>query len=222
MTKYCPTCPRSSDDTKFVGEFCEHCIIDGVSKSIPDTVQITICRICGKVRMARGFFPYTKSSVAEIIRRGLHSGCTVSAESIEKDRIAHVVFVCPVENTAESVRFSKPITMRFRKQTCMKCSRKRSGYYQAIVQLRGSKNDVLRMERKIDRFLTRRDSFITKAVELHSGKDLYVEDKNKMKLFFDIYKELKSKRTATLAGVKNGKRIYRHTYYVPLDQEKVQ
>lgn len=222
MIKYCPTCPRSSDEARFIGAFCENCIIDGISASIPDTVPITVCRICGKVRTSKGFSSYNPANIAKMIKRELHNECSVSVESIENDRIAHAVFTCPVENTTESVKFSKPIKIRMSRQTCMKCIRRKTGYYQAIVQLRGSPGDVKKMKDSIDRFLERRDSFITKIVELRKGVDLYVEDKNKIKLFFEIHDKLKPKRTATLAGIKNGKRMYRHTYYVMLEPKEVQ
>ncbi len=216
MIKYCPTCPRSTKDTRFIGEFCEQCIISKTIKTIPDRINVIICKSCGKVREVAEFVRYDKTSIGKIIQRAAHNKFTVSVRSIENNAIVHAKLTYPIKNTDESVVFEKDIAIKFLKQTCIKCVRKHSGYYQAIIQLRGDKEHVENMKKKINRFLTRRDSFITKTKLLHNGEDLYIEDKNKIKSFFNIYKELKPKVTYTLSGMKNGKRLYRHTYYVYL------
>ncbi len=73
-----------------------------------------------------------------------------------------------------------------------------------------------RMADKISRFLERRDSFVSKSERVKNGIDLYVEDKLVMNSFFDIYKNIRPKRSYTLAGMRNGKRLYRNTYLIDL------
>ena len=55
MTIHCPTCNRSSDDTRFIGSFCEFCIIKKIEKAVPDSVIIYQCRFCKMIKEGNTF-----------------------------------------------------------------------------------------------------------------------------------------------------------------------
>jgi NMD protein affecting ribosome stability and mRNA decay len=101
-------------------------------------------------------------------------------------------------------------------QICQECYRKSSGYYEALIQLRGDKEKVNLMFQKLSKFITNKGAFISKVEELERGFDIYVSDKLITKSFFPTYK-LKPKSSYTLYGIKNGRKIYRNTYLLSFD-----
>ncbi len=217
MIKYCPTCPRSSEDVAFIGEFCEVCTSERIRSGMPTSFKIPRCKMCGKIKAIDEFVDFTYKNIEMHIQREIHNrNCKIAIKSLDSKGNAVVAFDYPVGNRGESVSFEIGVRFRFPLQTCIKCSRRNSGYYQAIVQLRGSEEMTGRMADKISRFLERRDSFVSKSERVKNGIDLYVEDKLVMNSFFDIYKNIRPKRSYTLAGMRNGKKLYRNTYLIDL------
>ena len=51
MIKHCPTCNRTSDKTRFIGEFCEFCVTDRLRKHVPDIIKLSYCKRCGRIRI---------------------------------------------------------------------------------------------------------------------------------------------------------------------------
>lgn len=220
MIKYCPTCPRSSEDVAFIGEFCVVCTSDKIRSTIPRSFKIPRCKVCGRIKAIDEFVDFTYKNIETHIQREIHKhGCKVTVKSLDNKGNTVIGFEYPVGDNGESVSFEIEAKIRFPLQTCIKCNRRKSGYYQAVVQLRGSEDMVMRMADKISRFLERRDSFVSKSENVKNGIDLYIEDKLVMNSFFDIYKNIKPKRSYTLAGMRNGKRLYRNTYLIRLSDE---
>ncbi len=216
MIRYCPTCDRSTEDTRFIGEFCEFCTIKMISSEIPESITITECKICGKAKGITEFLPSLQKAAAELLQREIRNkGIRVGAVHLSGKHDAIVRF--NYMSGKDELVFEKNAKIKAHMLTCPKCSRMNSGYYQAIVQIRGPSNMVSKMSEKITRFIEKRDSFIAKRQAVRYGVDLYVEDRKKMATFFDIYKEYKPKKSYTLAGMKNGKKLYRVTFSLDLN-----
>lgn len=211
MTIYCPTCNRSSDDVRFIGEFCEFCAADRISAKIPNTVELQHCRICGRIRVGTEYFKETRKSLEEAIEGALkRRECKTKVRSFNEEE-AIATFACEVGE--EIVRFEKTMHIKFVNKTCLRCIRKSSGYYEGVVQFRGMPDKVGKFVRRLQIFAERKGSFIAKEEQTRNGWDCYIGEKTVANDFMAYYR-LKPKISYTLYGMKNGKRLYRHIYSV--------
>lgn len=210
ITIYCPTCNRSSDDTRFIGNFCEFCIIKKLEKNVPGNVTIYQCRFCNRIREGKTFVELKNRSLAGAIEAELKlpSGWRVKVKSHDEKQV-EAVFVSIYDN--EKIGFSKTLELKIARETCQRCERISGGYYEAIAQLRGDWDKINNLIPKITKYVERRGGFITKVEKVEGGKDVYVSDKLMMNEFFHDY-ELKPTRSFRLYGMKRGKKLYRNTY----------
>jgi len=214
MTIYCPTCNRSSDDTRFLGNFCEFCIIKKIEKAIPDSVIIYQCRFCKMIKEGNTFAAFKNRSFAGAIEAELrlNSEWRVKVRDYTDGEV-DCVFIKNYEN--EKVGFPKRLKYKIARQTCQRCERISGGYYEAILQLRGDWDRINNLIAKITKYVGRRNGFIAKMEKVENGKDLYMSDKLMANEFFHDY-DIKPTRSFRLYGVKRGKRVYRNTYSLHL------
>ena len=213
MPKHCPTCNRSSDEARFIGEFCAVCVTGRVKEGIPDVAAVEVCKSCGRIRSGEGFATIDNASLGAAIRHSLGTKCDVSVESFTQHGAA-VHFYCGVEGG--TVDFEKTIRIKANKTMCTSCYRKTSGYYEAIVQLRGDGERVEKMMAKLFRFVEARGAFVSRVDELESGCNIYLSDKRIAGSFFAVNK-LKPKKSFTLYGVKRGNKVYRNVFLLRLE-----
>ncbi len=218
MIRYCPTCERSTLDARFIGEFCEFCTIKRLSKDVPDTIDVDQCKVCNREKGVTEFMDSSQKAVSEVVQREIRNKDihVSSVKAMDKGVLVRLNFMVGKDELV----FEKLVGIRRHRLTCPKCVRMKSGYYQAIVQLRGNEDKVNRLSGRIIRFVERRESFVARMAKVRGGMDLYIEDKAKVGAFFDIYKEFKPKKSYTLAGMKNGKKLYRVTFSVDLKDKE--
>ncbi len=212
MIKYCPTCNRPSDKFKFIGEFCEVCITDKLKEGIPDSVVIERCKSCERIRTPTGYTQSDKNSLKEAMQQALKSKCSISIVDFDW-KIALLKFTCEVDGNQAT--FEKKIHIKVKKTMCMDCYRRTSGYYEAVIQLRGPREPVDRMLKKFTNFIDVRGAFVSRLDELPNGYDIYMSDKKMAGNFFQYY-DLKPKRSYTLYGMKRGNKLYRNIYLLRL------
>ncbi len=214
--KYCPICNRSSEEAAFIGELCIYCFRDRESKKLPDNMEISVCKRCGRVKTPQGYEKATKSAIEAVAAKELKSkGTELKLKSIDLDKGSALVEF-RVEAEGLKVPVEKKIEVKVLHTICNICYRKAAGYYEAIVQLRGNAQKVHRIEEHIERFIAKGDAFIAKKEEFTYGIDLYISDKKLMYQFFSR-NNIEAKRSYKLYGKKNGKDIYRHVYSVQLE-----
>ncbi len=213
MLKYCPTCNRSSDEVRFIGEFCQVCITEKLSKKIADEAEISRCKSCEKIKTREGFAVPDKNTIKDAISLSLKPKCDIFIDSFDWKE-ADVRFRCEVDD--ERVAFTKKIAVKVNKVMCMSCYRRTSGYYEAIVQIRGDSVKCENMMKKLINFIDTRNTFTSRVDEIKNGYDLYLSNKKVASAFFEYY-ELKPKRSYSLYGVKRGKEVYRNIYLLRLD-----
>ncbi len=214
MIRYCPTCDRTSDKARFVGEFCEFCVAEKVSRRFPTSARIEYCKRCGRIRTSEGYVTLNRESLGKALAKILcNSKCKIAVKKYD-EASAEVTVLYPVDS--DHVSFDKKISIKMAHQICQDDYRKSSGYYEAVVQLRGEKTRVLAMSKKLRNFAERRGAFVSKTEELDAGIDMYLSDKLMLRTFF-LYNRLKPKASYTLFTVKNGRRVYRDTYLLKLD-----
>ncbi len=211
MPKYCPTCNRSSADCLFVGEFCEFCIGEKLKRRIPKSIKIFQCRFCKRVKVGNVFMEpgNEKRVLGKAIMHNIGSEFEVGVLEFGRRGIAK----CRITKKFEEgpVSFDADIEIKQQHETCQRCFRISSGYYQGIVQFRGDREKMDRLTAKLSRYLERRESYITKVEEATNGVDVYVSNKEVANNFFMDH-DLKPLRSFRLWGMKKGKKVYRNTY----------
>lgn len=213
MIRYCPTCNRSSDEVRFIGEFCELCIITRVDKTIPKTVEIAYCKRCGRVKTREGYQRLEKNSLSDAIYHSIgNNKIKLKVRSFDSEN-ASLQVTYEVED--DYVVFQKDIKLKMKNEICKDCYRKSSGYYEALVQLRGDKILIERMVKRIVHFLELRGAYVTKTEEIDKGIDLYISDKVLANKFF-MFNKIKPKKSFDLFGMKKGKKLFRNIYALRL------
>jgi nonsense-mediated mRNA decay protein 3 len=207
----CPTCSRSSKDCRFVGDFCEFCAIDIAKRQAPASVEIEQCRLCGRIRL-KGVY---QDMDGDSIRAAIESEMKMRDWNVEvvsfTDKEVLVRFYYGAGK--EPISFEKGLHLKVSHRTCTDCFRKSSGYYEAIVQLRGNADRVERESGRIGRYMQSRGAFVSKVEKIEGGSDVYLSSKALANEFF-MQRKLKPKKSFTLYGMKNGKRLYRNTYFL--------
>lgn len=214
MEIFCPICGRSSNEVRFIGEFCEDCVSKKLGTAIADSATIRVCKFCGTIWSGGSFEKENNHSMAVAIAQALKpKGCTVKVVRHSED-VAIVLFTCDVDGHALTFRREMRLDRHY--EMCKRCSRLKAGYYEAVVQLRGPAKKVDTLLAALKRFIERRNGFISRVNVIANGCDAYVSDKKAVSEFFSVRK-LKPGRSYTLYGMKNGRKLYRNIYVLRMD-----
>jgi nonsense-mediated mRNA decay protein 3 len=213
MLKYCPTCNRSSEDVHFIGEFCELCIKEKLAKSLPSGVTLEVCKSCGRIKTREGYFNSNKEAIADAVSSSVGGKWKIAIKEFDWK---HATVTFKQEYGDEWVKIDKEIEVKVKKPMCIDCYRQTSGYYEAILQIRGPDSKVESTMAKLMKFISVRNTFTSRVDELENGYDIYLSDKKVANAFFEYY-ELKPGRSYSLYGLKNGKELYRNIYILRLE-----
>ncbi len=216
MPIFCPLCNRSSDDIRFVGSFCEACVVKRLARSIPERATIKQCRFCRRIKEGKTFSKMGGKSLSRAIKIETRFKGTVKVKEYDA-KGADAAFIFDVDG--EEVSVPAHVSIKITHETCRRCYQISSGYYEAVVQLRGSSKRIESLVAKIEKYVQRRGGFIAKMEDVDRGRDLYVSDKIMMNQFFKDY-DLKPVRSFRLFGLKYGRKIYRNTYSLHLEMPK--
>lgn len=208
----CPTCDRSSDECRFIGEFCEFCATDIAKRHAPAIVKIEQCRLCERIYLKGKYLEMDNGSISAAIELMMEIPGWKAEVLNYANRDALVKFYYGAE---KGIAFEKSVHLKITHRTCDTCFKKSSGYYEAIVQLRGDPKKVETEAGSIDRWLQNRNAFVAKSDRIEGGYDMYVSSKNLISEFF-MQRKLKPKKSFTLFGIKDGKHVYRNTYILRL------
>lgn len=208
--KHCPICNRSSAEARFYGEFCEFCAGDKLRSKLPRDAELDLCRDCGRIKVAGKFVPHTSATMEQFLAskcrpyrlKLIHSGNGIAR-----------VLITDEEHYGTSIEHN--IHIKVRRILCDSDIKKHGGYYEAVVQLRGSEERVARTAAALGRYLEKNGAFVAKVEEKEHGVDVYASDKKAAASFISS-RHLKFKVSFELHGEKRGKRLYRNTYFITL------
>jgi len=207
MERICPRCGSSSGTKKFFGDFCEDCYLSKIDLTLPERIEVQFCKICRKVRVAK-WEGLNKKVLENIVKKNAKGNYESFHVLSCGDNQYEAVFL--VSNGSDYFEVRRKFSLKMNNSTCEECSRETSGYYEAIVQIRGKNTGKwsVRIVREL-----RRRTFVSKYIQLDEGIDLYVGSKKTVAEVLDFLK-LKPKISDQLYGVKDGRRVYRRTYCV--------
>ena len=218
-TKFCPQCGNETD--KFYDNLCKNCFLRKIKlEDLPEKIKIIHCRLCGKFfGSEKGEIDFEEAvnySLSKVLRQREIESATFR---IDKDKVYSEIII-------ESGGLRKNIEVDFdlaKKETmCKFCAQKISGYFNAILQIRGSKsNEVLgEIKTEIER-LNKRDSlaFISKVEDFKNGKDIYIGSKSATHKIVSLLKRryrIKTKISRKQYGIQGGKQVFRDTVLILL------
>jgi len=207
MEKICPRCGNSSGTKRFFGDFCEDCYLGNIDLTLPMRIEIPFCKICRKVRAAK-WEELNKKVLESIVKKNAKGNYESFHVLSCGGNQYEAVFL--VSHGSDYFEVKRKFSLKMNNSTCEECSRETSGYYEAIVQIRGKNID--RWATKILKELRTR-TFVSKYMEIDEGIDMYVGSRQAAAQVMGIFK-LKPKVSDKLYGVKDGKRVYRRTYCI--------
>lgn len=204
--------------------------------SIPDYLDITVCRSCGA--LLKGKHWEYGGELTEIIEEEVHSslrelaGVEVSLEEVKISRGGEGLYHVEVSAVANFpggglIPARKALTLRVAHSLCPRCSRIHGSYYEAIIQIRGGGKAPLRQEEALDRVLERIDqiaegdpmTFVTKLVKVRGGWDVYVgRNQSARRIAQEMHRLYggEYKVSSKLVGRREGRDLKRFTYLVRL------
>lgn len=212
MDKVCPRCGAKSSEKKFIENFCVDCFRTYIDVDTPASIDIPVCRTCGKVKLTGGWHDKEDEALEKFVLRQCNVKYEDAVANIADDGSCEIGFTMRAQGT--TIQVDEKIGIKYTPTLCDKCTRQNSGYFEAIIQLRGSEEKVSKMNAKMAAALER-DSFISKIKETKRGVDLYVGSKQVAAEAIAKF-NFKPKISNKLHGIKDGQRIYRTTFSIRL------
>src|SRR3989344_822038 len=199
----CPKCGAPSTEIEFIEPFCIRCY--PVHLRIPRNITITQCKDCKKIKQGGDWVKREDAALAENIIQKCKGEFESAKYNVDRQE---AVF------TVKGKTIIRPIPLEEEVVLCPNCSRRRGGYYEAILQFRGPENRVKKHSQRAVTWLNKH-SWVSKIDEHKDGIDVYVGSFQSAQQFVQL---LGRKHTLTkkLVGRRKGKRIYRSTFAIRL------
>jgi len=220
----CPVCGKEVE--KLYEGMCKECFLrENELFSIPNVIDVTVCKECGSYMLGKSWIHKSKNIeeiIGEHIIKNLKVDSNVNAfwvniKLFEEDEKNYNAEISVGGNIYDfSFEQSKYVKIRIHKSLCDICSRKYSGYYEAIIQLRGPENSIIDALKEIrSEFENNIKEFVLKEEKVKGGIDVYVSSyKLARKIIRRLHEEYggEIKETTSLHTRKEGKDVYRFTY----------
>lgn len=207
MKLICPKCGRGEDEAGFIDAFCVDCY--PINVSAPKRLELERCKRCGRMLFRGEWAPYDEMKIGAWVVSKCRGGFS-SAEYLFARRL--VVFT--IGRGGKEMKVERSAPLEIRTAMCQQCNRISGGYYEGIVQLRGSRPRVEKQAKLLADMLEKK-TFIAKTEEKDGGVDIYVGS-SKALLEAVTRLGLRSLITKKLIGRDQGRRLYRTTFAIRL------
>ena len=232
--RFCPKC--GATDKPFHGGFCLDCFLED-HPGLVDAEDVTVkkCMHCLRVKSRGEWENGSPESVEGIIRSHIKTSLEDAEITLDllKQTQKEEEYDVTVKGVigSEEVSITKPITLKYEKETCGVCSRKSGDYYEAIIQLRPKEREIdlqrlksaLNFLRNEAHALVKKDrkAEIFRHELTKNGIDIYFGSKRAAKISLQHMQATYHpvvKESYTLRGVdkETGKNRYSVTYSVRL------
>jgi nonsense-mediated mRNA decay protein 3 len=234
-------CFRCGKREAVVDGLCKECYLETHRiLDVPDYIDLKFCAHCGAISSDgnrwKDYDDFEKGIMESALQFISISRdvklLEMDTELIERDPRTYTLrgnALFKIGDSTENLDFES--TIRLKRTTCPRCSRINGGYYEAIIQVRGSHREMSEGEKiESEEFIASRiesmgkasrDIFITDEEEIHGGLDFYISNAKAAK---SVAKEFANHvsgnltESKKLAGRKEGEDIYRFTYLVRLPE----
>lgn len=231
-------CVECGAEGKVYESLCEKCFLERHRLAeVPEFLDIEECKECGSFLIGSKWISVPMERAVEMLLdkviayEDLVDTHQYSVEYDPEDE-KNIKVVVHCDMYVDEMRTEKDIhsKVRLKPSQCVTCTRRKSRYYEATLQIRADRRNLSDEEMEaINKFVHKRvesatDAFISEEEKKHGGWDFLLSSKT---LGRNISKELASMYCAQdsssekLVGMKDGRDMYRVTYAVRLPQYKV-
>ena len=229
-------CLKCGAKSPLVSQLCHDCVRQTIELSqIPNVQTMVCCKSCFSLKVPGTWieFDALESSVSHFVEESIvwNKEVTKISSQINLRQLDPQKFRVEIscegdyQKLALDSKLKAEIQIKF--QVCQTCSRQAGGYYEAILQIRTKRREVLDMA--VDMIYKELDSspsdfFTTQAGAVRGGYDFQLSSTEKAR---SVSRDLMVKlgghvtETNTLVGKKDGRDLLRHTFGVRLPSVKV-
>lgn len=228
-------CVECGKEDKLYESLCSECYLSkNAFVTIPKQIDVEVCVHCGARKRGKSWIlGGGEDFIEDIVRENMDLHKDVKdfdvhlTSQFEEKNLVNVSVISHANVLGLKAEEKHKTKVRMKKTVCTECSKKHGGYWEAKVQLRGSKRGLNHedLERALElvgfwageREGKDKGSYLTKIEKMHNGLDFYLGSKNLGKV---ISKKLANqfggnvKESFQLMGRKDGKDVYRATYAV--------
>jgi nonsense-mediated mRNA decay protein 3 len=190
----CPRCGESDNKKEFVDSFCIDCL--PIKIEHPKKFEYERCKKCERIKVITYWKQFEKAS-------------------FDFDN-SEIVF--DLGEKRKNLEIRRKIDIAIKTTICPDCNKISGGYFEACIQLRGEEKKVTKMASKIIEMVGNK-TFLSRTEETENGLDLLF---GSSKAIVGIVNELGYRVTITkkLVGQEQGKRLFRTTFLIRLDEGK--
>lgn len=234
---FCPSCGKEKQ--KSVGKICLDCFIkDKQLTKISDYLDVDYCVSCGSFKENGGWREPIDNPKVEAAESAIMSSLGIHKEiknpkvvldsEVSGDQVdVNIEVIGEIEE--ETITLYDSTMVRLDKKTCDKCSRISGGYFEAIVQIRGTDREISEEEKTevediindlLSEFRDRGEKafigdveYVDDGVNIYAGSSRLAKRVSKMVVnrFGGSYSQ-----SASLIGMRDGQEVHRVTYAVRL------
>ncbi len=133
MRKFCFVCGNRTD--RLAEGKCEDCLKKRAFVELPEKIEITQCSKCKKALSRNKWVDFNIEKIVEELGKTRGKVEKVEAKADLK-KITATFFLTP-HSSDDVIKETHEAVFHINKIICSACSRKHSGYYEAVLQLRG-------------------------------------------------------------------------------------
>ena len=204
--KVCPKCGATDKEKEFIGSFCVDCYPHGI-RLRRNKITIVRCPHCGRVKVDDKWVKELDRAIKRLVKKITIGDYEEVDVNVDSGKITYTLDIGD-----RTIKITKQIKIEVKNQSCDVCSRRFSGYYEAIIQIRGEDKEIKLAK---DRIITEleKQTFISKIEEVRGGVDIYIGKKSIVDKLLNRL-GYKYKKTYKLYGRKEGREVYRTTYLI--------
>ncbi len=171
MRKFCFICGKKTD--KLADGRCDDCMKGRAFVELPDRIEVTQCNKCKKMFFNNRWADFSLEKIVE--NSGKARGKVEKVRAALDGKKVAATFILTPDSADNVVEEMHEASFHTNKIICPTCSRKHSGYYEAVLQLRGFGEDDLEKMREIFDALERKTFY--RINEVKGGFDVKVGNK---------------------------------------------
>ena len=226
--RYCVRCGKRVENGLIINGKCINCFLEeNVSSYIGESsIQITVCKVCGKIKdgtvwrewKEEDWSSYARRYFLRLLEKPLSRyGISLSLNRTKFDDKS-VSATISIKQAGKTGSFTLTMPLVFKYEICPSCVKKRSGYHNAIVQIRSTYFDFKALNNILENTLSSAPHRIVDSIveidEKRGGIDIKMIDQGSARLLASyISKKYPSEISYSykLIGERHGEKIYRLT-----------
>ena len=228
----CVKCGKPVTET--IKGLCPHCYSKSKNIfSLPPKLDLEHCSHCGSYKIDTEW-RRDKKTPQMILHKKIHLDPYLTHPDITIDTMQNPWRIhCQGNISGTKVTETYTLPVKIHGTACPRCSMIMGGYYEAILQIRGTHRDISKKQKtSIHTIITKKitesqdpKAFITKIDETRQGIDYYLGEQHIAESLARTLKQrfhATTKKSVTLMGVQDGQKVYRVTHLIRLPSFAIQ